>query len=169
MDKHLIYTCGYPFSGKSTLAKAIANETGFSIVAVDDMSTGNTGSSWIRAYLSAYAAMFRCFERGESVVFDSVAHTRKNRDRLAKHAGTYDANLIGILLDIDPGVANRRRLDNLNRAIRPDVPHDDFKKIVDTFELPDPNERMLKYSPRVSPARWVEQTLFPALIRGGNG
>jgi predicted kinase len=167
MDKYLIYTCGYPFSGKSTLARTIADETGFSVVAVDDKSSGNTNSSWLRAYLSAYAALFRCFERGESVVFDSVAHTRKSRKRLAKHADTYDARFIGIWLDVDPMLADRRRLENLSRPVRPDVPHDDFKTIVDTFELPDPDETMLTYSPHISPTSWVNQILLPALTSRG--
>jgi predicted kinase len=161
MALRLIYTCGYPFSGKSTLARAIAEATGYSLVEVDAHTVST--ESWRDAYVAAYSEMRNHLATGHSVVLDSVAHTRKNRYRLHRIAATCQAEHTCIWLDVPVDEADRRRRTNQRKPTRANVPDEGFNWIVSAFEPPGPDEPVTPYRPEMNLEHWIEGTLLPRL------
>jgi len=161
MTLRLIYMCGYPFSGKSTLARAIAEATGCSLVEVDAYMVST--ESWRDAYVAAYAEMRNHLAKGQSVVLDSVAHTRKNRYRLHRIAAEYRAEPTCVWLDVPVDEADRRRRTNQLSPTRANVPDEGFNWIVSTFEPPGPHELVTRYGSEVPIDYWIEGTLLPRL------
>jgi predicted kinase len=163
MMARLVYTCGYPFSGKSTLARGIAHETGWPMVEVDAFMSADHSSDWRDAYVSAYTELRHHLSAGSPVVFDSVAHTRKHRYRLERVAAQTGAIALGIWLATSEAEADTRRIANRLNPRRLDVPDEGFRMIVDQFEPPDPAENLLVYQPQSDIRTWIESTLRPAL------
>jgi predicted kinase len=170
----LLITCGYPFSGKSTLARAVSELPGMSLVAVDDqhaalgydIAAGDPGDrEWLQAYRAAYRKIDRELGDGRSAVFDSVGFRRRDRDRARRIAGHRGARSLVIWLDV-PADEARRRLDcNEANPTRTQVPIASFERIVAEFEPPDDDEQTVIYRPDVDPAVWVEQVLRPVIQR----
>ena len=156
----LIYTCGYPFSGKSTLARAISAETGFAVVEVDQWM--DSTDTWRDAYIAAYREIRQYLGAGESVVFDSVAHTRKNRYRLDRLAAAYDARSICVWLDVPVDEANRRRLANQAKPVRANVSHEGFTWITSEFEPPEIS-RCFRFTADHPNDYWISTDLLPTL------
>lgn len=159
MTTWLIYTCGYPFSGKSTLSRAIATETGFALVEVDAHMVST--DRWLDAYVAAYAEMRAHLAAGQSVILDSVAHTRKNRARLQRIAAEYDATPVCIWLKVPIDEANRRRLANQANPTRAHVPDEGFEWITRDFEPPLEVDH-LTYRTDLPPFEWIDD-LFDGL------
>ena len=158
MTTWLIYTCGYPFSGKSTLSRAIAAETGLALVEVDAHMA--SADRWLDAYVAAYAEMRAQLAIGRSVSLDSVAHTRKNRARLHRIAAEYDATPFCVWLDVPIDEANRRRLANQANPTRAHVPDEGFEWITRDFEPPTEVDH-LTYQPQSEPIQWIAANLLP--------
>ncbi|HQY30952.1 MAG TPA: AAA family ATPase [Thermomicrobiales bacterium] len=163
MGTYLIYTCGYPFSGKSTLARAIATATVFALVEVDAHMTSN--DRWLDAYIAAYAEVKKVLSSGRSVVLDSVAHTHKNRHRLHRIATECDAHPVCVWLDIPATEANRRRLVNQTNPTRAHVPEQSFEQIVAEFQPPDHVGTVLRYQATDPAITWVASNLLPVITR----
>ena len=161
MSKWLLYACGFPFSGKSTLAAAIATSVGFEVVAVDAQFALTGVETWRDAYLAAYRALDAALATGRSVVFDSVGHTRKHRERLRRRARTSGADALAIWLDVSVDEANQRRIENRARPVREHVPDDGFLEIVSSFEPLQPDEAHISFRPPESPEQWVHRVLVP--------
>jgi predicted kinase len=160
MTTWLIYTCGYPFSGKSTLSRAIAAETGFALVEVDAHMTSM--DHWLDAYVAAYAEVRMHLRASRSAVLDSVAHTRKNRARLHRIAAEFNATPLCVWLDVPVEEANRRRLHNQTNPTRAHVPDEGFEWITRDFEPPTETYSVV-YSPDQSLDAWNATALLPAL------
>jgi predicted kinase len=170
----LLFTCGYPFSGKSTLAKAVADTFDLALVAVDDQLERGPSSvppvsgqelDWLRAYRTALEATAAALGSGKSVIFDSVGHTRKNRQRLRRLAERVPARPLLIWLDLSPAEARARLQRNDSAPVRQQVPIESFERIVDEFEAPTPDEPLVRYRPEIDMRAWIETTLRPALNR----
>jgi predicted kinase len=163
MSHWLIYTCGIPFSGKSTLSIAVARSTGFEIVSVDAQFAAAEVETWRDAYLAAYRALDLALAEGRSVLFDSVGHTRKHRDRLRRRAERFGAEALAIWLKVSVDEANRRRIENQVAPIRPQVPDDGFAEIISGFEPLQPDEAHITYRPGQTLTEWTDRVLAPVI------
>lgn len=167
----LLVTCGLPFSGKSTLARGISDRTGFARISVDDLIPEIAlmdrdvipSESWRDAYLCALRSTEDHLRRGQSVVFDSVGHTRKNRYRLRRLAERTGSNYMVIHLSVAREMALERLLGNQAHPVRPNVPIDGFDAIARDFEPPDSSEPVLAYSPDSKADDWINDRLLPYL------
>ena len=119
--------------------------------------------SWRDAYVAAYAEMRNHLAKGQSVVLDSVAHSRKNRYRLRRIAAEYRAEPTCVWLDVPVDEADRRRRTNQHNPTRANVPDDGFDWIVSTFEPPGRDETFTRYRPEMTLEHWIEGTLLPRL------
>jgi predicted kinase len=161
----LLYTCGFPFSGKSTLSAAIGERFDVDVISVD-AQFGSVGvEAWLDAYLAAYRAIDVGLGAGRTVVFDSVGHTRKHRDRLRRKAGRFGAESMAIWLCISVTEADQRRRWNAIAPVRAHVPDEGFDEIVGRFEPLHPNEAHLIYRPTETIATWIERELRPIVER----
>ena len=172
MGPWLLIMCGYPFSGKSTLAHAIAERLGMDLVAVDDQheSPGaTTGSAdlndrdGLRAYRAAYEQIEWRLAAGRSVVFDSVGFRRRDRDRARRMADRAGAQAAVIWLDVSIEEARARLERNAANPVRPGVPVERFAQISNQFEPPREDERVFSYRSDIDPATWVEHVLLPEI------
>jgi predicted kinase len=161
----LLFTCGYPFSGKSTLSAAIRDTFGFDLVSIDEQFTDSSVASWRDAYIAAYRALDAALSAGRSVVFDSVGHTRKHRDRLRRKAENASADSLVVWLCISASEADQRRQANVRSPIRAHVPDEGFDEIVGRFEPLGSDEAHLMYRPIETIASWIEQELRPIVER----
>ena len=164
--------CGYPFSGKSTLALRISESLGMAMVAVDDLHVRHDDApeaeaigdrDWLRAYRAAYRDTECHLSEGESVIFDSVGYTRKDRDRLRRIAGRHDANALIVWLDVAANDARRRLVRNRVQRKRANVPIANFLQIVSRFEAPTGNEATVIYRSTDDPGEWIANALRPAM------
>jgi predicted kinase len=174
VTKWLLITCGYPFSGKTTLARAVAEELGFTLVSVDDQHELRGVSAdarviserdWLHGYRSAYEQARAAFGRGESVIFDSVGHLRRNRDRLRRIAHRSGAKSLVVVLAVTESEAMARLERNRANPIRPQVPSEGFAQIVLTFEPPNGDELQITFDPREDLRLWMSKRLRPMLGR----
>ena len=172
MRQWLLITSGYPFSGKSTLARAIAKRLGIALVAVDDqlaslgaeVAAESPGDrEWLRAYRAAYGQIERELTAGQSVVFDSVGFRWRDRDRARRIAARHGADSVVIWLNVSAGEARERLERNRAEPTRNQVPVASFNRIVTDFEPPQDDEPAVIYSPEVQPDVWVEQVLRPII------
>jgi predicted kinase len=161
----LLFTCGYPFSGKSTLSAAIGNRFDFEVVSVDAQFGTEGVETWLDAYAAAYRAIDDALDSGRSVVFDSVGHTRKHRDRLRRKAGRYGAESMAIWLRVSVAEADQRRDANALAPVRAHVPDEGFDEIVGRFEPLQVDEAHLIYRPSETIATWIERELRSVVER----
>src|SRR5690242_17359837 len=91
MQPRLYILCGFPFSGKTTLARELLSRLGLAYVSIDAINTergvGLEGKSispqaWDVTYRLAYDRLADALSVGQSVLFDHVNFTRGQRDEL---------------------------------------------------------------------------------------
>ena len=164
--------CGYPFSGKSTLAQRISESLGMALIAVDDLHVKHGPADearpvgdqeWLRAYRAAYRDTERHLSEGGSVIFDSVGYTRKDRDRLRRIARRHDANALIVWLDVSANDARRRLDHNRVQRERANVPVANFLQIVCRFETPTGDEATVIYRSNDDPGEWINNALRLAM------
>ena len=141
-------------------------------VAVDDLHVRYSEATdadtigdrdWLGAYKAAYRDTERYLSEGESVIFDSVGYTRKDRDRLRRIAGRHDANALIVWLDVSVNDARRRLERNRVQRERANVPVANFSQIVNRFEAPTGEEATVVYRSTDDPGEWITNALRPAM------
>jgi predicted kinase len=157
--------CGLPFSGKTTLAHALANQCGFVHLDLDAIArakglfpeAGIHDEQWGRVFREVYRQVAALLTSGKSVVFDAVNYDRVGRDRLhtiAQQSGS-SAHVIYINLSVQE-IEQRRRA---NQAIhqRPPVRDKDFVELATEFEVPTIEENLLVYDGTCSIPEWIRK------------
>jgi predicted kinase len=165
----LYILCGFPFAGKTTLARALIGALGIKRVAIDDINAergvwdderGLSAEEWTKTYNEAYRRIDAFLSQGESVIDDSVNFTRELRDRLHAIAQRRDACTIVIYVDVSLSEAQRRWQENRQTAVRADVRDDDFAHVLEHFEPPTEDEQMLRYDGILPVEEWIGLTFF---------
>lgn len=172
LEPRLIATVGLPFSGKSTLARALARTLPAELVELD-VATGDVPAladdavAWIERYRLAHEQIRRVLtESDEFVVFDAVNHRRHQRDRLRNIATGVGAGVRFVWLDAPVGIALARLRRNWLAPTRLDVPEHAFAEIEDAFEPPGGEPDVLVFDGTLPVARWVEDLADALLISG---
>jgi predicted kinase len=172
--QRLFILCGLPFSGKSTLARAMAERLGVVHVELDsvhgerglDLREGlPTREDWIEAYKRSYRKLDQVLAGGHSVVFDATSYRRVHRQRLARIASKYNVPATIIYLDVQDDEAKRRRDENRTTNERPNVDDDGFALVSGEMQLPSDDENALIYHPEAPASDWIEQTLRPLMTK----
>lgn len=166
----LYILCGLPFAGKTTLAQAIAQWLGGTVVALDDINrergVGLTGepisqADWARSYAEAHRRLDAALTEEQSVIYDATNFRRKERDRLRDIAARYDVAAIIIYLDL-PIEARRRWQANRRSGLRYDVRDEDFALVADNFAPPAADEEVITYDGTQPIDDWIAQTFGAA-------
>jgi predicted kinase len=165
----LFILCGLPFAGKTTLAKALQERLGFARVDMDEINArkgvGLHGEAieqveWDRTYAESYRKLEQWLQAGQSVLFDAANFTKAQRDHLRSIAAKHGASAQVIYLDVPESEARRRWLQNRVTHQRYDVRNDDFAHVVTYFDVPTPDEHVLRYHPSQPVDEWIEQILL---------
>jgi predicted kinase len=170
MKKPCLYIfCGFPFAGKTTLAKALVGALGINRVAIDDINNergvwdderGLSAEEWTNTYNEAYHRIGAFLNRGESVIDDSANFTRELREHLRDLAQRYDACTMVIYVDIPFSEAQRRWQENRQTAVRADVRDEDFAHVLEHFEPPTEDEQVLRYDGTIPVEEWIGLIFF---------
>jgi predicted kinase len=172
IGQYLLVTCGLPFSGKSTLSRALARQLGIAHVEVDALHAANglragidpiERADWIAAYQRGYAELEALLPEGRSVVFDAVSYRRLQRNRVRRVAERLGVPATVVLLDVSVDQARSRLERNRLTRERVNVPMESFLEVAGGMQWPDPDEAVIRYSPDEPLAEWVERVVRPML------
>jgi predicted kinase len=173
---HLFLLCGLPFSGKSTMSRALSERFGIPHVEVDRYVVGTFGQDrkpeprdWLPAYRIAIDEIRSHLREGRSVVFDAVGHRRRHRHRMRRLASELGARMTIIYLDVGVEEARERLFANRRNPVRFDVPDGGFAWIVSEMEPPAADEEALIYRPEELLPDWIEREIGPLLLRSEHG
>ena len=165
MPKSTLYImCGVPFSGKTTLARTLANQCGFIHLDLDAIAReqslfpeeGINDEQWGQVFHEVYRQVATLLSSGKSVVFDAVNYDRVGRDRLRTIAQQSESvvHVIYIALPIQK-IEQRRKTNQVNRQ-RPPVLDKDFVNLAAEFEIPMVEENLLVYDGIQSVPEWIK-------------
>jgi len=169
----VLMLCGTPFSGKSTLARALAERFGLAHIEIDRVHEERgvlrepddrlVENDWLVAFQHSYRRLIESLRRGESAVWDATTYYRAQRDRVRKAAAREGAEVVLIYLDT-PLAEAQARLER-NRVVRSrwDIPDDDFLSISRDLEPPGADEHPIRYTPETPLEAWMNETIAPLL------
>jgi len=164
MPPSLYLFTGISFAGKSVLARTLAVRLGALRIDPDEVShrigLGLAGeflsdAQWAQIHAMAEEEACAHLQAGSSVVYDTTAFTRRERDHLRAMAARYGATSRVIFVDTPRDLAYQRWLANEQTQERPRVHPDDFAMVADLFEPPGSDEGVLRFTPADKAADWV--------------
>jgi predicted kinase len=174
LSQRLFILCGLPFSGKSTLARAMAERLDVVHIELDSVhgergldlkGESPTREDWIEAYRRSFRKLDKVLAEGHSAVFDATSYRRVHRQRLARIAGKYEVPTSLIYLDVDEAEAKRRRNENRTSNDRPNVDDQGFALVSGEMQFPSADEAALIYHPIEQMNDWIERTLRPLTMK----
>src|SRR3990167_1792618 len=152
---NLYIMCGLAFSGKSTIARIIAERTGSRIIAFDKLwvekekeqpiTKGDKGWRFIRKV--AQDEIANTLREGQSVVYDDNNVRFEHREQVREIARNLGANPIVIYLNTPMELIRERELANKTTGERHEVEPENFQKVVEQLEVPTANEDALEFTP----------------------
>lgn len=160
---------GISFAGKSVLARTLAAHLGAPRVDPDEVShrlgLGLAGeflsdAQWAQIHAMAEEEACAHLQAGRSVVYDTTAFTRRERDHLRAMAARCGATSRLIFVDTPRELAFQRWLVNEQSQERPRVHPEDFAMVADLFEPPGDDEGAPRFTPADEAADWAA-THFP--------
>lgn len=161
----LYVMCGLAFSGKSTLTRMLAEQTGFDVVAFDKlwvereaegpMPQGAEGWRYVRELAQKKIAAL--LKAGHSVVYDDNNPRREHRDEFKSVAKEAGVEAIVIYLDTPLDVIRSREVANRITQDRHDVASENFEKVLSDMEAPTTDENVLVFAPNTDVDSFYKQ------------
>ncbi|TCC05884.1 AAA family ATPase [Kribbella soli] len=148
----LVLLCGTSFSGKSTVARALAPRLAARIVSLDEINErrglwGGDGiavEEWIRTHELASAEVRELLGSGASVIVDDTSSPRFLRDGWRSLAATVGARFTLIYVEVDHATVRRRRAGNRVDPQRRDVADAVLDQHLTDFEPPAADEHAVR-------------------------
>jgi predicted kinase len=167
MSAVLYVLCGMSFSGKSTLAAAIAQQTGAVIVSLDEINAerglygglGIPDEEWLLSHQLALQRVEEALATGRSVVVDDTNCFRFLRDAYRAVAVRLDVKALLLYLDLPMDTLLARA--SADNPTRPPVARDVLLELIGKFEAPAPEEQAIMVPPGFVPATWVARNMGP--------
>lgn len=167
MSVALYVLCGKSYCGKSTLAAAIARQTGAVIVSLDAINAerglygglGIPDGEWLRSHQLALQRVEEALATGLSVIVDDTNCFRFLRDGYRAVAARLDVQSLLLYLDLPMDALLARA--SADDPTRPPVASDVLLELVGKFEAPAPEEQAIVVPPGFVPAAWVAQNIGP--------
>jgi predicted kinase len=161
--KTLYLMCGLSFSGKTTLARKIAERLRCAYISLDDINAerglwGGDGipvQEWERTHALARGRLATWTTTGKDAVVDDVNNLRWLRDRWRAAASASFYRTVVIYLDIPRTELIERRRTNQVTAERKGITDAVWAKHLSEFEPPDADEHALRYGSAEDAASWV--------------
>ena len=155
MEKSVLYIlCGLAFSGKSTLAKKIAEAQGAKIIAFDKLwvekdkeqpvSKGDEGWKFIRKVGQEEVA--KALQEGQDVVYDDNNIRYEHREELREVARKFGARPVTIYLNT-PMELIRERETIRTTGERHEVEQENFQKVLEQMQVPTLEENVIEFTP----------------------
>lgn len=162
----LFIMCGLSFSGKTTLARRIAEVTGSVIVSYDALYATIERDPSLDGLEEWRLIVGRMHEdarthlsAGRSVVVDNLNEEVIDRDPLREIAQKCGADAIVVYVDAPLGLIQERRLRNEALRERGSTRDDNFQFVLSRLQPPSPDERSITYRPDDDLDEWLRELL----------
>lgn len=160
----LYIMCGLPFSGKTTLARALANQCDFVHLDLDTIARerslfpeeGISDEQWGQVFREVHQQVAVLLTSGKSVVFDAVNYDRVGRDRLRTIAQQSSNSVYVIYINLTIQEIEERRQVNQTNHQRLPVRDKDFVELATEFEIPTIEENLIIYDRTQSIPEWIK-------------
>lgn len=143
---------GYPGAGKTTAARVVHDVTGAVHLWADQVRRQRFGTPTYsdtendRLYTDMNQTASRLLLAGKSVVFDTNFNYLKDRDHLRQLARRAGADTIVLWVTVNKQLAKQRATQDAhtqNSRVLGDMPHEDFDRLADNLEPPQPGEQYI--------------------------
>jgi hypothetical protein len=159
----VIAMCGLAFSGKSTMARAIAKALNYELIVLDainaerglDGGKGLTIAQWEETSAIAMNRLRVLASRGRSVVVDDTHSHRFLRDRCKAVAQECGMEFLIVFVDTDMATIDARRAANAINPVRPHIDDDVFAAHRDGFQYPARDEPVLAMRSQDALREWL--------------
>ncbi len=161
---------GISFAGKSVLAQALSQARGWKVIDPDAVAHEHgqglhgeflSDEQWAGIHQEAEQRAGALLRAGESIIYDTTAVTRAERNALRQLAFACGAYPILIYVKIDREEALRRWEANKQTRERFLVHLDDFNMVADHFQPPAPDEAPLIYRSGEDISAWIQANIPP--------
>ncbi len=152
-QKTLFILCGFPYAGKSYMAKQLLEKTDAAFVSIDDIfhAYGFDWNSnklpdiqtWEQIFNESYEQIKQALTDGKNVLYDSTNQTLASRDRLrevADSAGT-EAKVVFIKTSVE--IVWQRWEENQKDPTRSMISKELVQQTIDMFEEPSEDENVI--------------------------
>ena len=159
----LILMCGLPFSGKSTLAKAIVNRIGCAYISLDEINQerglgfGGDGipvEEWEKTHAEALERLRDRLVAGD-VILDDTCCYRWIRDRYRALAEELGSVTRVVYLNIPAETISKRMETNRTIASRHGVRAEIFEAVSESFEEPGDDEHAITFDESDLVQEWL--------------
>jgi len=149
----LYVLCGFPYSGKSYIAKELVKKTDIMFVSIDDIFHSKgfnwdnnklpNAEEWKEIFDISYIQSQDALKIGKNVLYDSTNHTKESRNKLREVAYSVNAKSAVIYIQTSVETVWKRWEENLNTKDRSVVSKELVQMTIDGFEVPDKDENVL--------------------------
>ncbi len=156
---------GFPYSGKTTLGKLLAEKLNFAHINLDqlkwDMGYSDVGDDdvpdtvWDKVFNDADNLLIKYLNEGKNVANEYAWITREWRDRARGVAKGDGFETIVIYLKLSRDVIINRWKENEKSRKRFQWPEDEFNRTFSEFEEPTSDENVIIYDGTMSLEEWV--------------
>lgn len=156
--------CGLAFSGKSTLARKIAEHKNALLVSQDNIWHAkeeelrldpDSDEDWERIQGLSRAEIKRHLLKGDSVVYDDISLRRSDRELLRTLAKDCGAEAILVYLDTPREIQQERKAKNLITKERHDVPDHIVDWGLTQLEAPEASEDSFVFTLDTNVSDWL--------------
>ena len=163
----LYLLCGMPFSGKTTLGKSIAQYLNVPYISLDEINEarglkggeGITVEEWEKTHFLARKQLEILIQSERDLIIDDTSCFRWLRDRFRNLAFKYDYQTTIVFLDLPLTEIWRRMENNQKKQMRHLVRPNIVREMAKTFEPPQEDENVIKYSANESIEQWISKHL----------
>lgn len=165
MTKTLYILCGPGFSGKSTLAKKIAEYKNATLVSQDaiyfekekelDPSLSD-GEEWELIRSIAFERIANNLKKDVSVVYDSTNTRREHRDAAREIAVENGAHAVVVFVDTPDTILVERQMKNKETKERHDVEQKYLDQARAELEIPQSDENVFVFKPEDNLEDWLK-------------
>jgi predicted kinase/NTP pyrophosphatase (non-canonical NTP hydrolase) len=164
-DVQVVALCAPPFSGKSTLAHALAEITGAEVLSLDRMNksrginltSGVPFEEWQETYRLTEEAIARGIAEGRSLIIDSTNVRRELRERWRSAATEHGARFHLVYIAAARELLESRRQNNLETGARHHLIDKVFYGSLSRMEPPVADEAPIVLDAGGSVADWVAE------------
>lgn len=156
--------CGLAFSGKTTLARAIARRLSFAYVGLDEINAerglppggeGLPAEEWERSHAFAETRLTAAFASGHGAVLDDTGCFRWLRDRYRQLATRSGLDTTVVFVDAPLELIRSRIAENTRAPRRDPITDEVFARHVAEFEPPQPDEQFVRFTPPDEIEHWI--------------
>lgn len=159
----LYIMCGLAFSGKSTLARKIAESTGSVRITFDELwieidkesPVPKDEKGWKLIRKIGQERVLAALEEGKSVVYDDNNIRYEHREELRNVANRVGLESIVIYLNTPIEIIKQREQENKVTGARHEVEPENFQKVLEQLELPTLEENTIEFSPEMNIEKWT--------------